>query len=86
MTSDEYLQVRGRTIDGQRWHIVVDVDDDGERVTTYCGERYRVDAIDVEISPTGESPAVSGNTICYGCCGVDAVDVAVVDDGQRVKA
>lgn len=84
MTSSEYLQVRGPTsFDGRRWHVVVEID--GEHVSCACGERYELGDRAVEISPVGENPdGLSGNSICYGCTGSDAVERAVDDDCEVI--
>ena len=85
MTNDDYLQVRTRTVDGRRWHIVVELDN-GIAVTG-CGERVDLSRTDVDVSPVGERPTgLSGNSICYGCCGRHNVERAVDDDSTELIA
>lgn len=59
-------QVRGRTVDGLKWHAVHSFEPDRDRVETCCGEIYRIS--EIEISEIGEQPrGLSGTTICYRC-------------------
>lgn len=65
MTTDEHEQVCGPTVDGPKWHLIRQRDE--TQVETSCGLTYDVRDYQVDISEIGESPSVSGTTICYSC-------------------
>jgi len=68
MTVEDAEHVRSQTIDGSRWHVVVDRHETDEDVLeTACGRTVPIWKSD-DFSPEGDRPDdFSGNTICYGC-------------------